>query len=78
MQLSDESTKEVVHAMVIADVKADGDLNYILFKFFKYYVKHAVSEYDRFCKSLISCAIKIEDDLLGPYEDKKIEENGDV
>jgi hypothetical protein len=69
---------KIVSEMWAADVKADGDLNYILFAFCKRNVYQSYNEYKNFCGELRQCATEIERRLLGPYEDKKIEENGDV
>jgi len=64
----------IAKLMIDLDVKADGDLNYILFKFCKY---HIVAR-KKFCRMLRKLAKEIEKDLLAPYEDEKIAENGDV
>jgi hypothetical protein len=69
---------KVVDAMVGADVKANGDLNYILFKFCKYYVKPSYNNYKNFCGELNECVAEIRRRLLGPYESVKEIENGDV
>ncbi len=59
-------------------LKVDGDLNYILFAFCKRHVKPSYNNYKNFCGELRQCATEIERKLLAPYEDEKIEENGDV
>jgi len=64
----------IVRLMIDSDVKADGDLNYVLFKFCKYHI----SARKNFCRMLRKFAREVEEELLAPYEDKKIEENGDV
>ena len=69
---------DVVASMVDVNVKANGDLNYILFKFCKYFVDPSYNNYKNFCGELRQCATEIERRILGPYEDAKIEENGDV
>ena len=69
---------QIVDAMDVANVKADGDLNYILFAFCKRYVSPSYNNYKNFCGELSQCATEIERRLLGPYEDKKIIENTDV
>jgi hypothetical protein len=61
-----------------ADVKADGDLNYILFAFCKRYVEPSYNNYKNYCGELRQCATEIERRLLADYEDLKMEENGDV
>jgi len=68
----------VVEAMKYAKVKADGDLNYILFKYCKYFVEPSYNNYKNFCGELHQCATEIERKLLGPYEDIKEKENGPV
>lgn len=59
-------------------LKIDGDLNYILFAFCRRHVKPSYNNYKNFCGELRQCATEIERRLLGPYEDGKILENGDV
>jgi hypothetical protein len=61
-----------------AGVRADGDLNYILYAFCKRHVNPSYNNYKNFCGELRQCATEIERRLLGPYEDEKILENGDV
>lgn len=77
-----------------ADVKPNGDINYILFRYAKYYITESYNNYKNFIGALEAAAGKvtyiafsneyreaaaeIRRRLLGPYEDKKIEENGDV
>jgi len=68
-----------------AGIHVNGDLNYILYG---YCLRHkTVSEYSEgwnngnykeYCKELRLCAKKIIKEILAPYEDSKIEENGDV
>lgn len=75
----DRPTKDDVYNMMIeANVVANGDLNYILFKFCKYQVAPSYNNYKNFCGELRQCATEIERKILAPYEDSKIEENGDV
>lgn len=59
-------------------VKADGDLNYMLYAFCKRHVEPSYNNYKNFCGELQQCATEIERRLLAPYEDSKIKENGDV
>jgi hypothetical protein len=59
-------------------VQADGDLNYILYKFCKESVDPSYNNYKNFCGELRQCATEIERRMLAPYEDQKKEENGDV
>ncbi len=69
---------EVVALMAQKGVKADGDLNYVLYKFCKENVKPSYNNYKNFLGELRQCAAEIERRLLCPYEDQKITENGDV
>ncbi len=59
-------------------IEADGDLNFLLYAFCKRHVKPSYNNYKNFCGELRQCVTEIERRLLAPYEDKKIEENGDV
>ena len=77
-QESRQKMDEVVDAMVEAGVLANGDLNYILYKFCKYYIKPSYGNYKNFCGELNECATEIRRRMTAPYEDVKIEENGDV
>ena len=68
-----------------ADIKVNGDLNYILYA---YCLRHkTVKEYSEFwnkaryrlfARELRLTAKAIEKEILAPYEDVKIAENGDV
>jgi hypothetical protein len=68
----------VVESMARADIRADGDLNYVLYKYCKNFVKPSYNNYKNFIGELHQCTTEIERRLLGPYEDIKIIENGDV
>lgn len=72
------SMDQIVDLMDVWNVQADGDLNYILYAFCKRHVNPSYNNYKNFCGELRQCATEIERRLLGPYEDKKIIENGDV
>ena len=69
---------EIVDLMAAKSVKADGDLNYILFKFCKFHVKPSYNNYKNYCGELRQCAVEIERRILADYENLKIIENGDV
>jgi len=69
---------KVVQAMVDAKIKANGDLNYVLFKFCRGNVKPGYGNYKNYCAELRQCATEIERRILGPYENIKMIENGDV
>ena len=56
----------------------NGDLNYVLFKYFKYNIKAGYLNYKAYAGELEECAAEIRRRFTGPHEDKKITENGDV
>jgi hypothetical protein len=68
----------VVKAMADADVRANGDLNYILFAFCKRHVDLNYNSLKNYIGELRQCATEIERKILGPYEDEKIKTNKDV
>jgi hypothetical protein len=68
----------IVNLMEEKQIKADGDLNYILFKFCKNNIKPSYNEYKNFIGELRQCATEIERKFLAPYEDLKENENGIV
>ena len=59
-------------------IKIDGDLNYVLYALCKRHVKPSYNNYKNFRGELRECADEIGRRLLAPYEDGKIEENGDI
>lgn len=69
---------QIVDAMDIANVKADGDLNYILFAYCKRYVSPSYNNFKNFCGELHQCSTEIERKLLGPYEEDAIIRNGGI
>jgi hypothetical protein len=69
---------EIVEKLKATDIVVDGDLNYVLFAFCKRHIKPSYNNYKNYCGELRQCATEIERRLLGPYEDKKIIENGEV
>lgn len=77
-QVDRPDKNDVYEMMISANVVANGDLNYILFKFCKYQVEPSYNNYKNFCGELRQCATEIERKILAPYEDQKIKENGDV
>lgn len=68
----------IIRRMIHKEVKADGDLNYILFALCLRAIKPSYNNYKNFCGELRQCATEIERRLLGPYEDSAMERNGDV
>jgi len=69
---------EVVEKLKETGIVVDGDLNYVLFAFCKRLIKPSYNNYKNYCGELRQCVTEIERRLLGPYEDKKAIENGDV
>ena len=68
----------IIDDMVKFGVRANGKLNYILFKFCKENVEPSYNNYKNFCGELRQCATEIERKILAPYEDLKIKENGEI
>lgn len=68
----------IVDLMVEKGIKANGDLNYVLYKFCKYHVECRYNALKNFCGELRQCATEIERTILGPYEDLKEKENGPI
>lgn len=68
----------IVELMKELNVKADGDLNYILYAYCKRYIKPSYNNFKNYCGELRQCATEIERRLLANYEQEKIFENGDV
>lgn len=71
-----EDLDAVVQAMADAGVKANGDLNYLLSTFFKRYIPKTDTK--NYLATLSKTIMEIRQKILGPYEDEKIQENGDV
>ncbi len=69
---------KVYQAMVDAGINADGDLNYILYKFCKYQVIQSYNSYKNYHGELLECAAQCRSDFLLPYERVKEDENGPV
>lgn len=68
----------VVKALEVARVIANGDLNYVLYAYCVRHVRPGYNDYKNFCGELRQCATEIERRILAPYEDTKRAENGDV
>ncbi len=73
-----EKLDEIVQLMHEAGVVANGDLNYVLYAYCKRHVSPSYNNYKNFIGELNQCVTEIERRILGPYEDEKIKENGDV
>jgi hypothetical protein len=72
------SKDKVVDVMVKENIVANGDLNYVLFKYCKYHIPESYNDIKNYCGELNECAAEIRRKLLAKYEDKKIIENSDV
>ena len=68
----------VVKSMISNDVQPNGKLNYVLYKLCKDTVFPGYNNYKNYIAELRQCATEIERRILAPYEDLKIQENGDV
>jgi len=68
----------VLKMMYDLNVDSKGDINYLLYAYFKRYFDMSYNEVKNYCGELVECAAEIRRRLTGPYEDKKIEENGDI
>jgi len=69
---------EVIKKMKEESIQANGELNYILYKFCKETVEPSYNNYKNFIGELHQCATEIERRILADYENLKIIENGDV
>lgn len=69
---------KIVSWMCAAGIKADGDLNYILFKFCKYYIPKDYNSIKNFNGELEEAVAEIRRKILAPYEEKKKDENGPI
>jgi hypothetical protein len=70
------SKDRVVDVMIKENIVANGDLNYILFKYCKYYIPKSYNNLKNYCGELRQCATEIERRLLAEYENLKEKENG--
>ena len=68
----------VVRQMINADIQANGDLNYVLFKYAKYHIPKSYNSIKNYLGELNECAEEIRRRILAPYEDQKMLENSDV
>ena len=66
----------IIKIMCDADIRANGDLNYILFAFCKRHVDLNYNSLKNYIGELRQCATEIERKLLANYEDIKEIENG--
>lgn len=70
--------KSIIDHLEECHVDSNGDLNYILYAYCKRHVRPGYARLRNYCAELRACATEIERRILAPYEDTKIEENGDV
>lgn len=68
----------IVVLMEELDVKADGDLHYVLFKYFKYNVNKRYNKMKNFIGELTEAASYLREEFLWPYERQAKKKNGDV
>lgn len=69
---------EVINFMIDKKVEPNGKLNYVLYKYCKTYIKPSYNNYKNFIGELEECVAEIRRSILGPYEEAKKEENGDI
>lgn len=67
----------IVDLMLATDMKPDGDLNYILFKYARR-IPHSYATLKSYRAELRETADEIGRRMLAPYEDAAKERNGDV
>lgn len=80
--LKDMARRKVLDAIVFLmeklDIQANGDLNYVLYKFAKRNIDTRYNNLKNYCGELEETAGQIRYDILWPYEQKLKEEYGDV
>jgi len=69
---------KLVDAMAEAGIKADGDLNYVLYAFCKRHIEPSYGNYKNYRGELKECHDEIGRRMLAPYEDEKKRTNGDI
>ena len=69
---------KIYDAMCEANIVADGDLNYVLYKYAKHELRFSYNNLKNFIAELRECGAQIRSDFLVPYERIKKQENGDV
>jgi len=68
----------IIKLMVEKGIKADGDLNFILYKFCKYHVEKNYNSLKNYLGELNEAAEEIRRRILVPYEKKKQKINGEI
>lgn len=69
---------EIVRLMAELKMDWDGEMNYVSFAFFVRNVPRKYNEIKKYKGELNECSDEIQRRFLGPLEDTKIKENGDV
>jgi hypothetical protein len=69
---------KVIDEILLRGVRADGSLNYVLYKLCKKHVTPGYINYRNFVGELRECIEQIERDLIAPYEEEAKQRNGDV
>jgi len=69
---------KVVGRMKEVGIKANGDLNYILFKYFLIEIPKNYNSIKNYCAELTECVEEIRRRVLSEYEDQKRLENGEI
>jgi len=72
------SKDKIIDLMVEENIQANGDLNYVLFKYCKHHIPKSYNSIKNFRGELNECAGEIRRKLLAPYEDEKEKENGEI
>jgi len=70
--------EKILKLMKKLEIKANGDLNYILFTYCKRNISLSYNNLKNYLGELNQTISEIERKILGPYEDQKIKENGDI
>jgi hypothetical protein len=70
--------ESIIKEMKNKNVKANGDLNYILYCFCIKNVEPSYNNYKNYLGELTETVAEIRRRLLADYEDKAIERNGDI
>ena len=79
--ITKEARKRIDRAVeraILQGIEANGELNYFLFKLCKWIVKPSYNNYKNYIGELNECIAEIRRRIIAPYEDEKIEENGDI
>lgn len=66
---------------IAKEITTEGEMNYCFFKIIQQYVKKVGKNYKNLAmciSALENCKLEVYRRIVGPYEDEKIKENGDV